>query len=299
MEMLSHSGKACLRRGCERPRSEAGQGSQHGGGARQVVAQLIQQHVGAPEKHAGIPKEIAGFDVPFGFGQFGLFVETAYRQRFGASGGAAAGEFDVAVAGLGPARLDADHHQVPGRGGLKGRLDDRPVLRSLADHMVGREDAHHRVGVQGLQNLRRQADRRRGVALHRFRQNLVARDLGELLDDDVAQVVVGQHPEALGGDQRRQAVHRGLNQAALAHHIEHLFGGAPAAARPEARTAPAGEDEAVMMSVHVISKGSRESGGRSCASASWTESVPPGPADGRSKSSAWRGLRSTHRTTSR
>ena len=107
--------KGLLEPGCERTRSEPGQGSQHGGGARQVVAQLIQQHVGAPEKHAGIPKEIAGFDVPFGFGQFGLFVKTAHRQGFGASSCAAAGEFDVAVAGLGPARLDADHRQVTAR----------------------------------------------------------------------------------------------------------------------------------------------------------------------------------------
>ena len=137
-----------------------------------MLAQLIQQHVGAPEEHAGIPEEIAGFDVASGLGQFGLFVETAHGQGFGASRGAAAGEFDVAVAGLGPARLDAEHHQVARGGGLEGRLDDGAVLRDLADHVVGGEHAHHRVGVERVQDVRGQADGGRRVALRGLGQDL-------------------------------------------------------------------------------------------------------------------------------
>src|ERR1035437_2015125 len=290
--------KGLLEAGCKGSRTEAGQGRQHGGGARQVLAQLVEQNVAAPEKHAGIPKEIAGFEVAFGFGQLGFFVESAYRQG-GASGGASAGEFNVAVAGFGPAGLNADHHEVAAGGGLQGGPDDGAVRRDLADHVVGGEYAHHRVGVQGVQDLRRQADGGRGVALHGFGQYLIPRNLGDLLNNDVAKVVVGQHPQALGRDQRRQPVHRGLDQAALADHVEHLLGGALAAARPEARTAPSGEDEAVMMAVHVISGGTRESGGRSGASGSWTGNAAPGRADGLSKSSAWKGLRWVHRKTSK
>jgi hypothetical protein len=86
----------------EGARSEWGQGGQDGGGARQMLAQLIEQHIRAPEKHAGIPKEIAGFEITFRLGQFGLFVKASNLQGFHASGDAIAGEFDVAVAGFGP-----------------------------------------------------------------------------------------------------------------------------------------------------------------------------------------------------
>ncbi len=226
MEMLSQSGKGLGEAAGEGARSKRRQGGQQCGGARQVPAQLIEQHVGAPEEHAGIPIEIAGLQIAFGLRELGLFVEAANLQGFHASRRAIAGEFHVAVAGFRPARLNSDHHQVPGRGGLEGCLDDAAVLRNLADHVVGREDAHDGVGVAGVEDLRRQPDGRRGVALHGLGQNLISGDLGKLLNNDVAQVVVGQHPQALGSDQRRQAVHRGLNQAALANHVEHLFGGA-------------------------------------------------------------------------
>ena len=59
---------------------------------------------------------------------------------------------------------------------LKAALMTARYCGDLADHMVGREDAHHRVGVPGLQNLRRQADGGRGIALHGLGQNLI---LGE------------------------------------------------------------------------------------------------------------------------
>ena len=40
---------------------------------------------------------------------------------------------------------------------------------------------------------------------------------------------------------------------ALAHHVEHLLGGALAAPRPEARSAPAGQDQAVVMRTGFMS----------------------------------------------
>ena len=69
MEMLSHSGKACASLGAKPARAEARQGSQQGGGLGQVLAQLVQQHVGAPEEHAGVPVEIAGRHVAPGLRQ--------------------------------------------------------------------------------------------------------------------------------------------------------------------------------------------------------------------------------------
>ncbi len=137
-------------------------------------------------------------------------------------------------------------------GGLKGGFDDGAVLRVFADDVVGGEDPHHGVGILLLQNLRGQADRGGRVALHGLGENLPGGHVGELLNNGVTQVVIGKDPDAFGGDHGGQAVHRSLNQAALADHVEYLFGGAFPAARPEARSAPTGENQSVVMSVHVI-----------------------------------------------
>ncbi len=137
-------------------------------------------------------------------------------------------------------------------GGLQRGLNDGAVLRVLPDDMVGGEDAHHGFGILLVEDLRGQADGGGGIALHGLGQNLAGRNTGELLNNDVAQVVVGEDPDALGRDHGGQAIHSGLNERALADHVEHLFGCTLAAARPEACSAPTGEDQSIMMSVHVI-----------------------------------------------
>ena len=74
-----------------------------------------------------------------------------------------------------------------------------------------------------------------------------AGNLRKLAHDLVAQMIVGQDPEALGRDQRPQPVHGRLDQRALAHDVQHLFGNALAAARPEARAAASGQDQSVIV----------------------------------------------------
>ena len=73
--------------------------------------------------------------------------------------------------------------------------NESQIARRLRDDVIGRKDAHHRVRVDGLQNVRGQADGGRGVALGRLGQDLVLRDLGQLAHDFVAQVIVGENPQ--------------------------------------------------------------------------------------------------------
>ena len=231
-----------LQGGCEAAGSETGQGSQHGRGFGQVAAKLVEQDVGAPEEHAGVPVEVAGGQIAFGVGQLGLLVETAHGKRLCAGLGSAR-EFDVAVTGFGPARLDADHHQVARGGGFQGGPENGAVPAGLSHHVVGWEHAHHGIGIERAEDVRRQADGGRGVALHGLGQNLIRGNFGKLADDGAAQVRVGQNPHSLGRDHGGQPLHRGLDQGTLPRHIEHLLGGALAAPRPEARSASSGEDQ--------------------------------------------------------
>ena len=107
--------------------------------------------------------------------------------------------------------------------------------RGLPDHVVGRKHAHHRVGIDRLQNVRRQADRRRRIALRRLGQNLALGNFGKLLDDLRAQMIVGQNPDALRRKHRAQAIDGLLDQRPVAEEAQDLFGVGAAAARPEAR----------------------------------------------------------------
>ena len=252
MEMFSHSGNASFSRAAKRA-------DPNGGSAASMVAvfgrcrrSASSSTPVAPEEHAGVPEEAAGCYVASRLGGIGLLVETPHRHGGGVAGFGAAGELDVPVAGLGPARLDRHGHQVAGCRALEGRLHDPAVCTGFADHVVGGEDAHDRLRVERVQNMRRQPDGGRGVALRGFGQNLLRRHGRELPDDDVAQVVVGQHPDALRRNHGRQAVHGGLDQGPFSHHVQHLLGGALPAPRPEPRAAAPGENQPVMMCVHSV-----------------------------------------------
>ena len=116
--------------------------------------------------------------------------------------------------------------------------------------MVGGKDPHHGVVIHGMQNMRRQADGGGRVALRRFGQDLLRRNLGKLGHHGIAEVGVGEHPEALGGDHRRETVHGALDERAPAHDVQYLFGGAFPAPWPEPRAASSGQNHSVIAPVH-------------------------------------------------
>ena len=82
--------------------------------------------------------------------------------------------------------------------------------------MIGWKDAHDGVGVDGLKDVRRQTDRRSGIPLGRFGQNLVFGNFGQLAHDFGAEMVVGQNPQALRRNDWTQAIDSLLDQRAVA-----------------------------------------------------------------------------------
>ncbi len=113
--------------------------------------------------------------------------------------------------------------------------------------MIGGEDAHKSMGIERVEDVGGEADGGGGVALGGLGQDLAAGNFGQLTDDDIAKVVVGEHPDAVGRDEGDEAVDGGLDKGAVADDVEHLLGEALAAARPEAGAASAGEDEGVVV----------------------------------------------------
>lgn len=86
-----------------------------------------------------------------------------------------------------------------------------------------------------------------GVPLLRFGDNLRRGHLGKLADDLLAQMLVRENPDTFRRQDWSQAIHCCLDHRSFPVDRQNLFGAAPAALRPEARTTPAGEDQPVTM----------------------------------------------------
>ena len=113
--------------------------------------------------------------------------------------------------------------------------------------MVSREHSHHRLRIDRLQDMGGESNSRSRVALRGFGQDLPFGNLGKLLHDLRAQMIVGENPDTFGRQNRPQAVDRLLDQAAVAEKFQDLLGVGPPAARPEPRPAPTGENQPIQM----------------------------------------------------
>ncbi len=159
---------------------------------------------------------------------------------------------DVAVAGFRAGWANAHDDDVFVRGGDGGGLlHGRAEAPLVGDDVVGRKQAEHRVGIAAQQDERRQPDCGRGIAPGRLGDDLVARQLRQLLGDRRAQVGVGDDPKMLAVGERQQALDRLLDHAvAGVIEREQLLGAALAAQRPEARAASASEDDGMESRFH-------------------------------------------------
>jgi hypothetical protein len=111
--------------------------------------------------------------------------------------------------------------------------------------VVGREDAHDGVWIDGLKDVSGKTYGWGSVALRGFGQDLALGYFRQLAHDFGAQMIVGENPKALGRDRRAQTVYGLLDQGSLAEEAQHLLGVRAAAAGPEARTSAAGQNQAV------------------------------------------------------
>ena len=245
--MLSHCGNAAAKAGGKFAAAERRQAREQVLGLGQEAPQRVQQYRSLPEEHARVPIEIPGREKLFRRSRVGFLAEAHDANRFAIAGRDAFGKFDIAVAGLSPARLDPQHHDIAFGGGLESGTQQADVFAGLGDHVVRRKDSHQSVGIDRLQNVRREPDRRSGVALRRLGQNLAFGNLGQLLHDLGAKLGVGENPDALGRKHRPQAVDRLLNQAAVPEELQDLLGAAAPATRPKPGAAAAGQDQTIVM----------------------------------------------------
>src|ERR1700687_1328437 len=94
-------------------------------GVGKMLAQRVRERIGAPEKHAAVPEVVARVEKLPGRGGIWLFGEAAHAREallVGHTG------LNIAVAGFGASRADAEHHDAVFRGGdLDSRAESRAV----------------------------------------------------------------------------------------------------------------------------------------------------------------------------
>ena len=150
------------------------------------------------------------------------------RTRDGSSDPACAIEparkLDVAVAGLRPARLNPQHHDLAlGSPAKRARAPDCRYARASPITWSAGNTPMTASGIDRFQNVRRQTDGRRRIALRRLRQNLPRGNLGKLPHD--GRRADGRWSESRSAPERMhgaQAVHGLLNQRPLAQKVSGL-----------------------------------------------------------------------------
>src|SRR5579885_3234664 len=176
-------------------------GKRFGCGLRHLrleLAQLLLHNVGAEEEIAGVPKIPAGeiFLRRSGIGLFhkslGLQHRPVRRHRLP--------RLDVAVARCGLAGLNAERDNIALHGGPRGSLAQLDEFFPILHHMIGRKNGCHRIGAEPGGKTGSNGHRRAGVAAHRLKDDArLAADLLELLGDQKAVLLVGNHNRRLKG----------------------------------------------------------------------------------------------------
>ena len=165
-----------------------------------MLADGVGQGARCPQENAAIPVVAAGEHellCPLPVGLLGKAADALDAVRQHISG------LDVAVPGLWPDRLHPQHHDVfAGCGQGDALLDGGPILLLIGDHVVGGEDAQHRIGSGALDEESRQARCGRGVARRRLTDDLLPQHGLQLLGDGLGEQVVGDHPKLVRGGQR-------------------------------------------------------------------------------------------------
>lgn len=121
-----------------------------------LAGELVEEDVDAPDEHAGVPQVFAGLDVGPGEREGGLLLEGGDLADVVGAGGLA--DVEVAVAGLGVGRGDADGHQQAVLGAADRRPQHGREGGDVADQLVGGEGTHDGVRVAAGDDRRGEAD---------------------------------------------------------------------------------------------------------------------------------------------
>ena len=135
---------------------------------------------------------------------------------------------DVAVAGLGAGRRDAEGDEVACPGHRQREVDRPQQRRGIRDQVIRRADPQHGVGCEPAAGVeRRQRDRGRGIASAWLEQPLRAEARGHLGQLRAHQEVVGlcaYRDDLLGRGAREQPPCRLLQQGLAADELRQLLG---------------------------------------------------------------------------
>ena len=205
----------------------------HGRDLRRMGPEGFGDRPQIPDEDAGVPEIVAGRQV--GLRQFErrLFLEGSHFQQAGRVRDARLLQIDVrvltgadvAIPRLRARRLDADRdHGVIVRREIQGRPDDAAELRHVQHQGVGRR--HHDIGFRmadpdlpaGV------SDAGCGVAGAGFGQDILRRDVGQLLTDDADIGLGSDDPDMLRRAECPETVRRQLDQRpAAAQHVDELL----------------------------------------------------------------------------
>ena len=159
---------------------------------------------------------------------------------------------DVAIAALGPLRINAEGDEHARASGNFGALDRSAEGIGVGDRVIRRHHQHQRIGLAFGDAQRGNARRRRRVAADRLeQQGFRSRgDLAQLLGDDEAVLLIGNDQRrgeaGLAGDPQ----HRLLQQAGIAEERQQLLRIKRARHWPEAGARAPGQDHRMDHAFH-------------------------------------------------
>jgi hypothetical protein len=140
-------------------------------------------------------------------------LDKARDGKHALRGGQRPVALDIAVAGFGALRMDAEGDEMAGARGGSSACDGRVKRGGIIDRVIGRHQQHQRLAVTLGKRQRGDAGGWRGVASDRLEQQPLRRDvdLAQLLGDDKAVLLIGD-------DERRGKARRGRDpQRGLLH----------------------------------------------------------------------------------
>jgi len=200
------------------------------------------QRVGARHEDAGVPQEALVDEIP-----------RPFRIRLLVEGGDGAGialphrraGLDIAVAGMGAGRADADERDGIRGGGQRGRLRKRRGKGCrILDEMVGGLHDQHGTGILAGNDESGGRNRRGGVARHRLQQQQ-PRAAGFLQRGarEESVVLAGHQQGPFRAGNRRRALDRLRQQAPVRAECQELLGMVAPAERPQPRSGAAAQND--------------------------------------------------------
>ena len=135
---------------------------------------------------------------------------------------------------------------------VQSAQDGLGKLILLQDILVGRGDDHASLGIERPQVVRGPGHGRRRVAVGRLFQDVLRRQPGQLLADNVAIAGVGHDKNMFTGDYLGKPVIGGLQQRApRAQEIKELLGQSLVATGPESAADASGHNYDMIIHAHI------------------------------------------------